>query len=66
VDVLEADGNLSIARHVKRPKAAAAAGGATLAATWATFDEEGRDFWSGMDALVDMLDGLMPAEDADA
>jgi type I restriction enzyme M protein len=65
-DVLAADGNLSIARYVKRPKAAVAGGGATLAATWAAFDEDGRDFWTGMDALVDMLDGLTPAEDADA
>lgn len=64
-DVLAADGNLSIARYVKRPKAAVA-GGATLAATWAAFDEDGRDFWTGMDALVDMLDSLTPAEDADA
>jgi len=64
-NVLAADGNLSIARYVKRPKAAVS-GGATLAATWAAFDEEGRDFWTGMDALVDMLDGLTPAEDADA
>ena len=65
-DVLAADGNLSIARYVKRPKATVAGGGATLAATWAAFDEEGREFWTGMDALVDMLDGLTPAEDADA
>jgi type I restriction enzyme M protein len=65
-DVLAANANLSIARYVKRPKAAVAGGGATLAATWATFDEEGREFWTGMDALVDMLDGLSPAEDADA
>ncbi len=66
-DVLAAEGNLSIARYVKKPKAAVAAGeGAGLAATWAAFDDEGRDFWTGMDALVDMLDGLTPAEDADA
>lgn len=65
-DVLAAESNLSIARFVKRPKAAVAGDGATLAATWAAFDEEGRDFWTGMDALVDMLDGLTPAEDSDA
>jgi type I restriction enzyme M protein len=65
-DVLSADGNLSIARYVKRSKVAALAEGVTLAATWAVFDEEGREFWSGIDALVDMLDGLTPAEDADA
>src|SRR5690606_23056327 len=65
-DVQAADGNLSIARYVKRPKAAVASGGATLAAQWSAFDEDGREFWSGMDALVDMLDGLTRAEDADA
>jgi type I restriction enzyme M protein len=64
-EVRAADGKLSIARYVKRPKAAAA-GNTTLALTWAVFDEEGRGFWSGMDALVDMLDGLTPAADADA
>jgi type I restriction enzyme M protein len=51
---------------VKRPKPAVAGDGATLAASWAAFDEDGRDFWTGMDTLVDMLDGLMPAEDVDA
>ncbi|WP_245283725.1 class I SAM-dependent DNA methyltransferase [Bradyrhizobium sp. URHD0069] len=66
-DVLAADGNLSIARYVKRPKAAATGGdGATLAATWAAFDADGREFWTGMDALVDMLDGLTTSEVADA
>ncbi len=65
-DVLAADGNLSIARYVKRPRPAVAAGSAALAASWATFDEEGRGFWSGMDVLVDMLDGLIPTEEADA
>lgn len=63
-DVLAAGGNLSIARYVKRPKMAAE--GATLMATWAIYDEEGRDFWTGMDALVDLLDGLTPAEKANA
>jgi type I restriction enzyme M protein len=64
-DVLAAEGNLSIARYVKRQKPAPAAG-STLAVSWTVLDEEGREFWSGMDALVDMLDGLTPAEDADA
>lgn len=64
-DVLAAEGNLSIARYVKRPKAAVVGGGTTLAATWGAFDEEGRNFWTGMDALADMLDGLTPAEGAD-
>ncbi len=65
-DVLAAQGNLSIARYVKRPKAAVAGGDATLAAMWAEVYEDGRDFWTGMDALVDMLDVLTPAEDSNA
>lgn len=65
-DALAAEGNLSIARYVKKPKAEVPAGEAvTLAAAWGAFDAEGRDFWIGMDALVDMLDGLPPAQDAD-
>ena len=40
--------------------------GPRLTAAWDIFDAEGRGFWTGMDALVDMLDGLEPAEDADA
>ena len=66
-DVLAAEGNLSIARYVKKQKPAVAAEDAvTLAAAWDAFDAEGREFWTGMDGLVDMLDGLAPAEDADA
>lgn len=65
-DVLAGEGNLSIARYVKRPKATTTASEASLAAAWAAFDEDGRQFWSGMDALVDMLDGLNPVEAADA
>jgi type I restriction enzyme M protein len=65
-EVLAAEGNLSIARYVKRSKVTAAARGASLATTWAAFDEDGREFWSGIDALVDVLDGLTPVEEADA
>lgn len=66
-DVLAAEGNLSIARYVKKPKLAIDADDhVTLPATWEAFDVEGREFWTGMDALVDMLDGLKPAENADA
>ena len=66
-DVLAAEGNLSIARYVKKPKPEITAEDAvTLTAAWEAFDAEGREFWTGMDALVDMLDGLAPAENADA
>ena len=33
---------------------------------WAAFDASGREFWQQMDALVDMLDGAVAAEAADA
>lgn len=64
-DVLAAGSNLSIAHYVRRPKVVVAGGEATLAATWAVFDEDGREFWLGMDALVDMLDVFTPAENSD-
>ena len=66
-DVLAAEGNLAIARYVKKPKPEVAAEDAvSLALAWGNFDAAGREFWTGMDAMVDMLDGLAPAEDADA
>lgn len=64
-DVLANGGNLSIARHVKRVRLARVEGnGTSLAATWAAFDDECREFWLQMDVLVDMLDGVV-AEEAD-
>lgn len=66
-DVLEAEANLSIARYVKKAKPEIAVGEAvTLAHAWHTFEAEGRDFWTGMDALLDVLDGLELAKVADA
>ena len=52
---------------MKKPKPEVPVGEAvTLTAAWDIFDAEGRGFWTGMDALVDMLDGLETSEDADA
>ena len=66
-EVLTSDGNLSIARYVGKTRPAVPAGEAvTLARAWEAFDAEGRDFWIGMDSWLDMVDGLAPAEDADA
>lgn len=63
--VLANGGNLSIARYVKKVKLATVEENRTsLAATWAAFDDHGGDFWLQMDALVDMLDGVV-AEEAD-
>ena len=66
-DVLAAEGNLSIAVHVKKPRPKASVGEAvTLTAAWNAFDAEGHGFWTGLDGLVDMLDGIESAEYGDA
>ena len=66
-DVLAAEANLSIARYVKKQKPVMAAEDAvSLALAWGDFDAKGREFWTGMDTLFDMLDGLTAEEDTDA
>jgi type I restriction enzyme M protein len=65
--VLANGGNLSIARYVKKVRAATVEGnGHNLAAAWAAFDEQGREFWPQMDALAEMLDGVGAGEVKDA
>lgn len=64
-DVLANRGNLSIARYVNKVKPAKVEGNrSNLAATWAAFEQEGREFWPQTDVLVEMLDGIV-AEEAD-
>jgi type I restriction enzyme M protein len=64
--VLANGGNLSIARRVKKVSPATVKGNEIgLAVTWATFDEQGREFWTQMDALVDTLDGVVADEAPD-
>lgn len=66
-DVLAAEGNLSIARYVKKQKPEVSVNEAdTLTAAWDIFEEEGNGFWTDMDALVNMLDRLEQAEEANA
>ena len=66
-DVLAAEGNLSIARYVKKPKLQVPTDEApTLANAWDSFDAEGQEFWTGMGSLIDMLEGLASPEDSDA
>jgi type I restriction enzyme M protein len=65
--VLANDGNLSIARFVKKVRPAALDGAETsLAAMWAAFDDEGHPFWTQSDTLVEMLDGVVAEEAGDA
>ncbi len=60
---IEAQGfSLSIPLYVKRPSAQAVEGAGepeTLKAAWERFETSGREFWQQMDAVVDMLDGLL-------
>jgi type I restriction enzyme M protein len=66
-DVLAKDGSLSIPLYVKKPKPVAdAREQATLATAWAAFDEDGREFWTRMDELVEMLDGVVVEDTNDA
>ena len=66
-EVLAKDGSLSIPLYVKKPKQKIAPDDeAKLAETWSAFDEGGREFWTQMDALVDMLDGVVAEEVNDA
>jgi type I restriction enzyme M protein len=65
--VLGNDGSLSIQRYVKKAPLTTVGGNNTsLTATWAAFDEHGRDVWRQMDAFVEMLDGMVAEEAGDA
>jgi len=65
--VLANDAKLSLPLYVNRPRSEPAnGGGITLSEAWAEFDQGGREFWQEMDALVDMLDGVVAEEAGDA
>ena len=59
-EVLAGDGSLSIPLYVKK-QSASTSGEETqdLATAWTSFEQEGRGFWTEMDALVEMLDGVV-------
>ncbi|MHB1011991.1 MAG: type I restriction-modification system subunit M [Desulfobacteria bacterium] len=66
-EVLQNDGNLSIPRYVRTIGNGANSGGDhDLKTTWTAFDAGGREFWQQMDALVDILDGVLAEEAPDA
>jgi type I restriction enzyme M protein len=62
--------NLSIPLYVKRSMASSASSDsgdpASLQVAWAQWRDEGRAFWTQMDALVETLDGIVPQEAVDA
>ena len=66
-EVLSNEGNLSIPRYV-RPVVETTDGNpdGDLRRVWAEFETNGRDFWHQMDAVVEMLDGVIAEVAPDA
>ena len=66
-EILGKDSNLSIPRYVRPLVEAANDGdGMDLKRAWPKLDADGREFWQQMDALVEMLDGVIVEEAVDA
>lgn len=66
-DTLAQGGNLSVPRYVKKSKKAKGTDDSqSLSDTWTSFEDDGRDFWTEMDSLVEMLDGVVEEEVGDA
>lgn len=66
-EVLAKDGNLSIPLYVKKNSVSVRdSDSQSLATNWSTFEHKGQEFWSRMDALVKMLDGVVAEETLDA
>ena len=63
--VLAKDGDLSIPKYVGKVKSSTE-GSLDLPASWANFESDGRSFWTEMDSLVEMLDGVVAEEANDA
>ncbi|MFG1690566.1 N-6 DNA methylase [Gemmatimonadota bacterium] len=65
--VLAQGGNLSIPRYVKKAPSLESSGHSqSLSDAWVSFEEEGREFWTEMDSLVEMLDGIVAEEAGNA
>ncbi len=62
-DTLAQSGNLSVPRYVEKVKKAVGIGDSrNLSVAWTSFEDSEQVFWSGMDSLVEMLDGLAAEE----
>ena len=64
-EVLAKEGDLSIPKYVEKVKSSTE-GSLDLPASWAKFESDGRSFWTKMDSLVEMLDGVVAEEPNDA
>ena len=61
------DGDLSIPKYVEKITLNSdGERSQDLPAAWTSFQDDGRAFWSEMDPLVEMLDGIVADEANDA
>lgn len=62
-DILALDGNLSLARYIKRPLSGGSdSEHADLGSAWSSYEEGSKNFWPEMEALVTMLDAVSAKE----
>jgi type I restriction enzyme M protein len=65
-EILGKDGDLTVHHYVvRKPVRQRAESIQTVADEWERFDSDGREFWIGMDALVEMLEGVVAEDLAD-
>ncbi len=66
-EILANDGDLTVHHYVTRKVAnKGSASTQSLALVWERFDADGREFWTGMDALVEMVESVVAEESGDA
>ncbi len=66
-DTLAQGGNLSVPRYVKKHRTSKSDYESTcFADKWSLFEQDGRNFWSEFDSLLEMLDGTAAEETSDA
>jgi type I restriction enzyme M protein len=66
-EILANDGALTVHHYVTRKVASKGAESTqSLGQVWERFDADGREFWTGMDALVEMLESVVAEESGDA
>ncbi len=66
-EVLAKGGDLSIPKYVEKVTSdGIGEGPQDLPAAWASFEDDGRIFWTEMNSLVEMLDGVIAEEANDA
>lgn len=62
-EILAQKGDLTVHHYVTRkPTVSHDSNGETLGEAWERFDADGREFWTGMDALVETLDEVVADE----